>query len=55
MIAADPRLLARYSGGRWAVAPGAYRLTLGLDADRAIASDMVRVGAPPSPVPIARK
>jgi beta-glucosidase len=48
-IAADPRLIARHKRGRWSVAPGTYRLTLGLDADRAIASANVRIGGVQNP------
>ena len=44
-IGADPRLLARRKDGRWRTAPGTYRLILGTDATRVIASRSVPVSA----------
>ncbi len=42
-IKTDPRMLERRRGGRWSIASGAYRLTLGRDAIDAIASEDVTV------------
>lgn len=45
-IAADPRVLERYRRGHWSIAPGRYRLTLGLAADAPIAGGIVAVAIP---------
>lgn len=42
-IAADAHALARWKGGRWEIAPGAYRLSLGQDAATAVAAQAVNV------------
>ncbi len=42
-IAADPHALARWRDGRWAIAPGRYRLALGQDSAAAIVQHAVDV------------
>lgn len=45
-IAADPRILARWTKGKgWATAAGSYRLTLATDAEHPVASGDVTVAA----------
>jgi beta-glucosidase len=40
-IAADPRVLARWQGGRWRQAAGSYKLTLATDAAQPLQSASV--------------
>jgi len=54
-IAADARLLARHRQGRWSMAPGDYRFTLGNDAQHVIASAIVRINTTPNSIPRKRR
>ena len=42
-ITADQRTVARWRGGRWAVSPGGYTLTVGADATHPVATGRVEI------------
>ena len=48
-VAADPRVLARWTAGGWRIADGSYRLMLGSDAERTVASATVTLAAATPP------